>query len=289
LLLLWAGLLVSGPALAHPGSGIVADRHGNIYFLDTGSGIWKISPDGKLTKISGPAYHWMAIDHAGALSKTDLPNFSRGGAVVEHSGEDPRIIVSSDFPVAVGPDGGLYYGWTGGADAVTISRLTPAGKTEVVKTLPASRDGVRLGWLNGILVAQDGGVYYSEADAIRRVGPDGAITTIADKIVLGSCDTLRVESGPGPYLRGFDVDSAGTVYAAATGCRSVVKIVAGKAPEVLLRAESPWSPTAVARSGKDLYVLEYLHIPAEDRRAWIPRVRKLDAAGAVTTVATIER
>ena len=33
--------------MAHPGSGIVVDRRGEIYFVDTGSGVWKIDLHGR--------------------------------------------------------------------------------------------------------------------------------------------------------------------------------------------------------------------------------------------------
>ena len=32
---------------AHPGSGIVIDKEGNIYFTDTGKGVWKIDTKGQ--------------------------------------------------------------------------------------------------------------------------------------------------------------------------------------------------------------------------------------------------
>jgi hypothetical protein len=46
---------------------------------------------------------------------------------------------------------------------------------------------------------------------------------------------------------------------------------------------------AVALHGNAVYVLEYLHTPGDDRRQWLPRVRKVDAGGHVTTIATVNR
>ena len=57
----------------------------------------------------------------------------------------------------------------------------------------------------------------------------------------------------------------------------------------LLRAERPWSPTGIALSGTEVYVLEYLHTPGDNRKEWIPRVRKISADGRITTVAIAER
>ena len=72
-------------------------------------------------------------------------------------------------------------------------------------------------------------------------------------------------------------------------CRAVLKITADKKVTTVLQAMSPWSPTAVAVSGSDLYVLEYLHTASDNRREWLPRVRKLSSDGRVVTVATIDQ
>jgi pimeloyl-ACP methyl ester carboxylesterase len=52
-------------------------------------------------------------------------------------------------------------------------------------------------------------------------------------------------------------------------------------------SERPWSPTGVAVSGEDVYVLEYTHAHANADKGWRPRVRKLGRDGKVTTLATI--
>jgi hypothetical protein len=77
------------------------------------------------------------------------------------------------------------------------------------------------------------------------------------------------------------------VYAAATGCHRVVKITADGKVETVLKAERPWSPTGVAVSGEDVYVLEYTNATAGADKGWRPRVRKLGRDGKVTTLATI--
>jgi hypothetical protein len=62
-----AGLLPA-TALAHPGSGIVVDRLGQVYFVDMVSGIWKLDAQGTLTHLPGSAFHWMTLDAAGRFA-----------------------------------------------------------------------------------------------------------------------------------------------------------------------------------------------------------------------------
>lgn len=79
-------LLAGSRVFAHPGSGIVAGRQGNLYFVDTGSGIWRVDTNGKLTRLTGPTYHLLAIDLNGRLAKVTLPYFSAGEASVTRVG-----------------------------------------------------------------------------------------------------------------------------------------------------------------------------------------------------------
>lgn len=276
-------LFVANEVLAHPGSGIVVDREGNIYFVDTGSGVWKIDRNGKLTRLSGPAYHWMAIDSDGRLTNVTLPYFSSGDATVTRVGVDPTLL-------SVGRDGNLYYPWLPAGKQLQVFRLAPSGTTTVLKTLPANTESGPLRWLNGIAAAPDGSVYYTENRAVRRITPQGKLTTVASDITLSECDSLPgIDAHLRPHLRGLDVDAQGTVYVAATGCGRVLKITAEGKVTTILQTSSPWSPTGVAVSGNDLYVLEYLHTASDNRREWLPRVRKLASDGSVVTVATIDR
>ena len=283
-------LFVANEVLAHPGSGIVVDREGNVYFVDTGSGVWKIDRNGKLTRLSGPAYHWMAIDIDGRLTNVTLPYFSSGDATVTRVGVDPTLLLASDFPITVGGDGSLYYPWLRDSEQLQVFRLAPSGTTTVLKTLPANTERGPLHWLNGIVAAPNGSIYYTEDRAVKRITPQGKLTTVAGDISLAGCDSVPgIDAHLRPYLRGLDVDAQGTVYVAATGCRSVLKITADGKVTTILQTSRPWSPTGVAVSGNDLYVLEYLHTASDNRREWLPRVRKLTSDGRVVTIATIDR
>jgi len=287
LALVTAGLAFTA-VFAHPGSGIVVDRRGQIYFIDTGQGVWRIDAQGRLAQREGPAFHWLAIDTGGRFVKTRLP--SSPDAEMKAIGADPTLIVSSDFPVTVGSDGALYYPELGSDGRLRIFRVTPSGARAVFATLPAATESGPLRWLNGIAAGPDGAIYYTENQAIRRITRQGTLSTVVAKVAVPGCVRPPGWEAPlGSYLRGLDVASNGTVFVAATGCGAVLKIEADGKTSVVLRAERPWSPTAVAVGGKDLYVLEYLHTAAEHRREWVPRVKKVSPGGAAILLATVER
>lgn len=276
---------------AHPGSGLVTDNKGNIYFIDTGSGVWKIDVNGNVSRVSTLAYHWMAIDVNNALEDVKLPYFRSDDATVARVGKSPTLILSSDFPVAVGPDGSLFYPWVQPGDQLKIFRLTPAGSSSDFKAIPPTRSGNgEIRWRNGITVAGDGSVYFSEDRAIQKITPGGELVTVIHHVDLPGCGSVEgVEAELGPYFRGLAVDSEGTVYVAAAGCRSVLQISASGQVKTILQSSDPWSPTSVAMSGSDLYVLEYTHTPGDNRQEWLPRIRKVDKDGQVTTLFTMNR
>jgi len=282
-----AGLAITA-AFAHPGSGIVVDRRGEVYFIDTGQGVWKIDARGRLTPRGGPAFHWLAIDAGGRFAKTRLP--SSPSAEMKAVGADPTLIVSSDFPLTVGRDGALYYPEPGSDGRLRIFRVTPSGARTVFATLPAATESGPLQWLNGIAAGPDGSIYYTENKAVRRITRQGAPSTVATNVTVPGC--VRPPGWNallGSYLRGLDVAPDGTVFVAATGCGAVLKIEARGKTTPVLRADHPWSPTAVAIGGKDVYVLEYLHTESESRREWLPRVRKVSPGGRAVLLAAVER
>src|SRR5690349_774636 len=86
--------LLLGSATAHPGAGIAVDRLGQVYFLDTGSGLWRIDARGGLTHLSTTLFHWLAIDEGNRFANTQLPS----GALFEilRVGADPTVLLSSD-------------------------------------------------------------------------------------------------------------------------------------------------------------------------------------------------
>jgi hypothetical protein len=274
--------------MAHPGSGIVVDRRGEVYFLDTGSGVWKIDLQGKLTQLPGPRFHWLALDADDCFSTAHLP--AGAGGDITRVGMSPTLLVASDYPVAIGTSGLLYYPSYTSGSGLQLMELTPANHTRMLTNLSAvgTRD---LRWLNGLAAGTDGSLYYTEDDAIRRINARGEVSTVVAKPKIPTCVSIAGSSRP--MLRGLAADSNGTIYVAASGCGSLLKVSARGQVTTVHQLQSPWTPTAVALFKDNVYVLEYLQTAAamepEDRSAWLPRVRKITANGRSTIIASIDR
>ena len=284
---LLAALLLYGAARAasaHPGSAIAIGRDGRVYFVDTGAGVFTIGRDGRVGRHDGPAFHWFALDRTSRLAKTRWPAFS--GAEIRSVGVNPTIVLSSDFPVGAGPDGHLFYPDPAPQGPRRIVRVAASGARSVHAAIPEERkrDGSP-GWVNGIVAGPGGSVYYTHDRTVRKISARGVVSTVAANVTVPACVAIPgVEPAIRPYLRGLDVAPDGTVVVAAAGCGAVLRITAAGRVTPILRTTSPYSPTAVAISNGEVYVLEYLHTASDDRIEWLPRVRKVGRTGTVVTL-----
>src|SRR6202162_1670262 len=170
-LALIAACLFPTPAVAHPGSAIVVDRNGQIYFVDTGTGVWKIDVHGTLTRVPGPAFHWMTIDAKDRFGNVRLP--SGPNWEITRAGANPTLILASDFPIAMGRDGNLHYPAPGQGKDLRIVTLMPSGRTSALASLPATTARAPLSHINGLAAGPDGSLYYTENHAIRRITATG--------------------------------------------------------------------------------------------------------------------
>jgi hypothetical protein len=289
--------LCTGLAVAHPSSGIVVDEDGQVFFTDNGGdsksgSLWKIDAKGKLSRVHNAGWHWLALDGKDRFSKEDLKkwfekqltmNFDR----MPLADSKGALLQADGAPFVVEREGNLC--WAKGN--LEIARLSPKG--EVTLLAPALKETAgKLGGIKGLAAGPDGCLYAACPSAILKIKADGKVITLVHPIALKDVDTDLPEGTPEdqkPFLRGLAVDSQGTVYAAATGCRCVVKVGPDGKVEVVMKAEGPWSPTGVAVHGEDVYVLEYTDPNKGDHDGWLPRVRRLGRDGKVTTLATISK
>jgi hypothetical protein len=280
-------------ASAHPGSGIVVDAQGRVYFSEAGDidahlpgAIWQIDRQGKLSRLQEGGAHYLALDVKGGFAQTDLDRWF-GQRVTPWlqrvDTSDGALLLADGQPIAMRRDGSLYYAKRN----VELVRLTPDGLlTPIAPTL----DSEKLGGIKGLAFGPDDTLYVACPSAILKVETNGTISTLIQSIAVPDCDADFPPGMPeaeSPFLRGLAVDARGTIYAAATGCRAVVKITSNGQMSVVTRAERPWSPTGVAVSGDEVYVVEYQHPHSARRKEWVPRVRKLGRDGKVTTLVAL--
>lgn len=280
-------LLCSTKTTAHPGSGIVVDKKGQVYITDTGKGVWRIDTKGQLNYVPAPGFHWMDIDEMGYF-KESPKSFGNYFERISPQNAKPTLLMCSDFPIAVNKDGNIYYAQTLPGSAKIIRR-TPGGKESVL-----AGDKI-FEFIGGIATDKEGSLYITEssnprANTIRKITMKGKVSVIATFVGKDE-KNVPLETVPS-YCRGLAVDSTGTIYVAATGSRSVLKITPQGKITTILQESSPWAPTSVAVFLDMVYVLEWHDVAPslmEDRSAWIPRVRKIDKNGKTTTLATVSR
>ena len=282
-----AALVLSASVYAHPGSGIVVDRLGQIYFLDTGSGLWKIDTLGAVSHLSPLRNHWLAIDEKNGFTQGRLPTDPGRDWVITAAGSNPTLLISTDFPLVIGQDGSLYYP-SARETNVRIMRKGPTGGPSAWLTLPRSVAGAALGWINGLATGPDGSIYYTEDNAVRKITRQARVSTIATVTALANGPAIPgVETRP--YLRGLKVDANGVVYVADAADARVLKITPDGKATTILQLDSPWAPTDVAVFGDVVYVTEFTHDAGDDRITWMPRIRKITPDGRSNIILTVDQ
>ncbi len=185
--------------------------------------IYKITTDGEIFHIAGKG-------------EINAPNGNNGPAIDANFSD--RLT-----DLAVGPDGSLYILDMG---HYQIRRITPDGiitryagvadrlnglNNSCPKEVDLSGDGgpaklAKLGFANGTLESglafgPDGALYFTQALAVRKITPDGIISTVAGtgfNTQLGSCTVVENnDQGPARDVRldcpaGLDFDAQGNLY-----------------------------------------------------------------------------
>jgi len=185
-------------------SGVAAGPDGSVYVADITPGhILRATPDGLVRRVAagslrGPTNIAVSADGSLYIADTAAGLVCRVGpdgaiSTVAGGGNDtsgasvPGTHAALNGPsgLSLAPDGSLYIAESG---AHRVRRLAPDGTiTTVAGTGVAGTAGdggpatqAQLNGPNGLAVADDGSLYIADAgnNLIRRVGPDGLITTI---------------------------------------------------------------------------------------------------------------
>jgi len=138
----------------------------------------------------------MAVDPNSGFANARLPTDPAGDWVLTKVGADPTVLISTDFPLAIGQDGNLYYPPRRSGD-LQILRTTPSGNTSTFATLPRTAAGAPLENIDGITVAPDG-VFTFPTTLLS--GAAYAVTVASDPIL--PWQTCIVTSGTGTVTTG---------------------------------------------------------------------------------------
>ncbi len=249
-----APLITAG--LSFP-TALAVDRAGVLYIADSGNHLVRKFDRGVLTSVAAAATPTgLAFDAFGALYIAD----SSAGQIVR---VPPEGGLFSTLPVsardlAFGPDGSLYT--AGGALVTRVlpapARIVAGGGNTAFGDQGSARDA-RLNHPTSVAADARGNVYIADRDnhRIRRVAPDGIITTVAGTGAAGN----NGDGGPATLARlngptSVSLDPGGDLYIADTGNHRVRKFTPGG---IMLAAAETVAPVDMAADAAgDVYIAD---------------------------------
>ena len=254
-------ILLSACAIveAHPSVGIALDSRGNLFYSDLNQ-VWKIAPDGKKSvAVPNVHSHELYIDAEDNLYGEHL--WYEGDATkkwghrvwcLKRDGTIVDVIPARegflrDYSFVRDRAGNMY--WADRGAQTFIKKRSPDGKI----TTHASADFRSVSWLT----ATAGGVLFlMDKGDLRRVAPDGKVTTLASK--LSGYKPAPAGVSDLNYHMGLWTDGEGNVYVAIGRERLAVKVRADGGSEVFAQSSGDWAPSGgVFDRDGNLWLLEY--------------------------------
>jgi hypothetical protein len=296
------GLLLSAAARANSLASVVVASNGDVYFSDyVRDKIWKVDAAHAVSAaLSNVHTYHLVRDADGVIYGENRPQ--RGDASIwrlEPDGRRDEVFRSVRRGQAasyqgtlftIDPRGSLLYlkdcqivrlGDDGGLIPVTRQRCLGSAWTD---------DARIYGHLHGSMAWDGAGtLYFSDGRTIRRVAPDGAVTTLA-----GASTTLFADPRPGEErfdkLMGLAIDRHGIVFAADQRRRVILRFEPDGKAIVVAKLGMFWSPIGLAVSGDEVYVLVNLRLPTPGFLAGAignPTLQKISRGGRISTIATV--
>jgi len=243
------------------GDSLAVDNAGNLYvgedYAAPRSAIDKVTPAGVVTTLAGVfgnpkwgSHLGVAVDSSGTVYVADQINHTiskvtqagvvtlagkapspsedpwQAGGYADGMGSAARFNMPS--AVAVDGSGNVLVADTGN---VAIRHITPDGMVTTLAGTPGAvgnADGVgrsaRFTYPMELAVDSAGNVYVTDSGAVRRITPDGVVSTVAGTIgVAGSADGIGSAAQFGSWAPGVAVDAAGNLYLADPGNSRITK------------------------------------------------------------------
>lgn len=255
---------------------VAVDSHGYVYVADCmNNRVRKIAPDGTVTTLAGNGTQ---------------------GHVDGSGGPNGTAELTCPTAVAVDASGNVF-----DVDWNSVRKIDPAGNVTTIAGSPKAgyADGpgavAEFNNLSGIAIDASGNIYVGdgENERIRKIDPQGNVTTLAGNGIAGFADGTGGPSGTAEfdYPRGVAVDGHGNVYVADTNNYRVRKIdtsgnvstFAGNGVQGYVDGSLGPSGTAEFYGPTDVAISSQGALYIADSESL--RIREVDASGTMTTVA----
>lgn len=176
-------------------------------------------------------------------------------------GAQAAPVVSSeqfDYSEVADTKGRLYF-WQHEPER-NLSRLLFREKKGALQLLAGHRRGhadgrgaqAQIGRIGAMVVGPDDALYFTDEESVRRVSPDGVVTTVArgGLLALGSGRT------PANHLTSIAVDESGTIFVADTATHRILTITSSGLIGTHSYNDEGWIPRSLAWTKGSLYLLE---------------------------------
>ena len=267
LALMLAGVL---QVQAHPGVGIVMDRHGNVFYTDLVQ-VWQITPGGRRSIVVPSVHtHDLAIISGDILIGEEV---RRAGGGWQHRiwqrTPDGRITDLIAWQDGFWQDYGLNRDRAGAMYSVqcpekvcVIRKRGRDGRTTILAR------GTQFNYtVNWLAVSPTGVVFFNDGPDVRKIDERGTLSTVAAGLA---------PPGNQNALMGLKHLPDGGVYVAVPSRRSILRVGANGETSTVAQSPEPWAPSGMLRApdGK-LWILEF--DPANRFQ-----VRRIGSRGEVT-------
>lgn len=236
---------------AHPGTGIVKDKKGNIFYSDLAQ-VWKISPDGRKTvAVPNVHTHELYMDSADNLYGEHLWyngdrlntwghyvwKLKSNGRIEKILGPKPGFLEQYSF---VRDEAGNMY-WVERWQISRIKKKSPNGR---ISTLAEGKWG-EIRWM---YATPGGSVYFTNWHNLYKMDRTGSVSVLATDINNNNNQH---------DLYGIWSDKQENIYIAIMGSKMIKKITPQGSVSVVLQNAGNWTPTGgVFDNNGNLWVLE---------------------------------